>query len=204
MAKDTHEICQICGTELEEPIVWCCRCSTPHHSDCWNYYGECSTYGCQSKKALKRPRPTSNDIIFIGPKSIEGPVYRPRPKKTDGDGFSLPALVFWPAWKYYELIRKRKPLSAFILAFTLYPISAILKSYPLYFFYIMFYGCLASWFYKEKRKQGIKFIEVKVDKEPLLVIDEPKLKRKKRRKKKRKKSKSKRRPHHGLRKRNRR
>jgi hypothetical protein len=39
-------ICQICGEGINEPPVCCYSCNTPHHRECWEYYGACSTYGC--------------------------------------------------------------------------------------------------------------------------------------------------------------
>lgn len=39
-------VCQICGEQIEQETVHCRRCHTPHHRDCWEYYGACSTYGC--------------------------------------------------------------------------------------------------------------------------------------------------------------
>jgi hypothetical protein len=42
--------CQVCGDGIEEEMVVCCRCKTPHHQDCWQYYGACSTYGCQETR----------------------------------------------------------------------------------------------------------------------------------------------------------
>lgn len=44
-------VCQVCGAELGGQRVNCSRCSTPHHADCWEYAGVCSTYGCGSKSA---------------------------------------------------------------------------------------------------------------------------------------------------------
>jgi hypothetical protein len=41
-----HAICQICGESITENPVLCRACKTPHHQDCWVYYGRCSTYGC--------------------------------------------------------------------------------------------------------------------------------------------------------------
>jgi photosystem II stability/assembly factor-like uncharacterized protein len=39
--------CQVCGEEIgPDEVVYCQNCSTPHHLDCWNYVGWCSTYGC--------------------------------------------------------------------------------------------------------------------------------------------------------------
>lgn len=43
-------ICQICGEAIVEDMVFCRRCMTPHHRDCWRYYGACSTYGCHETR----------------------------------------------------------------------------------------------------------------------------------------------------------
>lgn len=43
-------ICNVCGEEMIANIVYCRRCHTPHHRECWKYNGECSTYGCGSAK----------------------------------------------------------------------------------------------------------------------------------------------------------
>jgi len=39
-------MCQVCGDSIESDMIICRRCKTPHHQDCWNYFGRCSTYGC--------------------------------------------------------------------------------------------------------------------------------------------------------------
>ena len=39
-------VCQICGEEIKVAAVLCRACKTPHHRDCWEYYGACSTFGC--------------------------------------------------------------------------------------------------------------------------------------------------------------
>ena len=38
--------CQVCGESIEADLVFCPRCKTPHHRECWQYYGACTTYGC--------------------------------------------------------------------------------------------------------------------------------------------------------------
>ena len=38
--------CCVCCEQLREEVVFCVRCKTPHHHDCWEYSGGCSTYGC--------------------------------------------------------------------------------------------------------------------------------------------------------------
>jgi hypothetical protein len=51
-----HEaICQVCGENIASEMVVCRRCKTPHHQDCWQYYGACSTYGCR-------------ETVFIAPR----------------------------------------------------------------------------------------------------------------------------------------
>lgn len=45
-----HGVCQICGNELVEgqDLKPCPSCDTLHHSDCWDFAGGCSTFGCVS------------------------------------------------------------------------------------------------------------------------------------------------------------
>lgn len=43
-------ICQICGEEITTDMVFCRRCKTPHHLECWQYYGSCAVYGCQEQR----------------------------------------------------------------------------------------------------------------------------------------------------------
>jgi hypothetical protein len=38
--------CPICGDLIEDDLVFCSRCKTPHHRECWNYNGKCATYAC--------------------------------------------------------------------------------------------------------------------------------------------------------------
>lgn len=39
-------LCPVCGNRMEDHPVACPRCATPHHPECWEYFGGCSTYGC--------------------------------------------------------------------------------------------------------------------------------------------------------------
>lgn len=38
--------CRICGELIEDDLVFCRRCKTPHHRECWYYTGVCSLFGC--------------------------------------------------------------------------------------------------------------------------------------------------------------
>ncbi len=55
-------ICRICGEPITHDAAICRRCKTPHHRECWQYYGACSTYGCGETKYVvakkKSPRDT--------------------------------------------------------------------------------------------------------------------------------------------------
>ncbi|WP_254506760.1 RING finger protein [Anatilimnocola floriformis] len=44
--------CQVCGDPLTENVVQCQKCKTPHHLDCWQYFGSCSVYGCGHKRCI--------------------------------------------------------------------------------------------------------------------------------------------------------
>lgn len=51
-----HVVCQICGEPIGKDLVFCCRCKTPHHRDCWQYLGHCSVFGCgEIHFAIPRP-----------------------------------------------------------------------------------------------------------------------------------------------------
>jgi hypothetical protein len=39
--------CQVCNESMETRVVYCGKCRTPHHEECWSYLGQCSTYGCR-------------------------------------------------------------------------------------------------------------------------------------------------------------
>lgn len=39
--------CQVCGEKMVDRVVYCGKCRTPHHEECWSYIGTCSTYGCR-------------------------------------------------------------------------------------------------------------------------------------------------------------
>jgi len=42
--------CQVCGSPLEEAVVRCDICRTPHHRECWLYVGHCTTYACKGRR----------------------------------------------------------------------------------------------------------------------------------------------------------
>jgi len=44
--------CGVCGDRLGGEIVACSRCNTPHHRECWQYGGGCSTYGCGGRECV--------------------------------------------------------------------------------------------------------------------------------------------------------
>jgi len=50
-ADGSSPTCQICGSEIGPEVrVNCRRCGTPHHKDCWEFNGQCSTYACGEKR----------------------------------------------------------------------------------------------------------------------------------------------------------
>lgn len=43
-------LCPVCTNSLVERVVYCDRCRTPQHEECWVYVGQCSTYACKGKR----------------------------------------------------------------------------------------------------------------------------------------------------------
>jgi hypothetical protein len=39
-------LCPVCNSEMGSLRVDCPHCLTPHHAECWQYFGGCTTYGC--------------------------------------------------------------------------------------------------------------------------------------------------------------
>lgn len=55
--SETTVPCQLCGVALEEAEALACGlCAAPHHKDCWEYAGLCSTYGCGGLRAIPYSR----------------------------------------------------------------------------------------------------------------------------------------------------
>lgn len=46
--------CQVCGEPLASNLVYCAACQTPHHRECWEYFGGCSTYACGQKRCVDK------------------------------------------------------------------------------------------------------------------------------------------------------
>ena len=42
--------CLVCGDTIDRQVVKCRQCQTPVHLECWNYIGNCSVFGCGSKR----------------------------------------------------------------------------------------------------------------------------------------------------------
>lgn len=53
--------CPVCCGTITTDLVFCRRCGTPHHLECWQYNSGCSTYACrETRYALPRvARPIS-------------------------------------------------------------------------------------------------------------------------------------------------
>ncbi len=45
-------VCQICSEDITTDMVFCRRCKTPHHVECWEYLGHCAVYGCGEKRCV--------------------------------------------------------------------------------------------------------------------------------------------------------
>jgi hypothetical protein len=43
--------CPVCCQPFVPPVVHCPKCRTPHHPDCWAYWGRCAIFGCRGRGA---------------------------------------------------------------------------------------------------------------------------------------------------------
>ena len=45
--------CRVCGEAIEDDLVVCRDCGTPHHGSCWKYAGKCTVYACGCSKSAQ-------------------------------------------------------------------------------------------------------------------------------------------------------
>ena len=41
--------CPVCGHPVADAALPCPSCRTPHHRECWKYFGGCAIFGCRTK-----------------------------------------------------------------------------------------------------------------------------------------------------------
>lgn len=44
--------CPVCRAALDDRVVQCDSCQSPHHAECWIYEGRCATYACRGKRFI--------------------------------------------------------------------------------------------------------------------------------------------------------
>jgi hypothetical protein len=45
--------CPLCEHALGADVRFCAACATPHHADCWDYFGGCTTYACGGTRGAR-------------------------------------------------------------------------------------------------------------------------------------------------------
>jgi len=43
-------VCPVCGAAITAGKATCVRCRTPHHQECWTYFGACSMFACGERR----------------------------------------------------------------------------------------------------------------------------------------------------------
>lgn len=66
--------CPVCGDTVIDRMVYCRRCKTPHHADCWQFVGACSVYGCGETRSLEPQKART-----VGPARMPAANGQPRP-----------------------------------------------------------------------------------------------------------------------------
>lgn len=59
MENFTGKICPVCKQEFNEldKVTVCPDCGMPHHTDCWEMNGGCSTFGCAQQGTVEAKKP---------------------------------------------------------------------------------------------------------------------------------------------------
>lgn len=78
--------CRVCGTELIGELVACERCQTPHHKDCWEYWGRCATYGCTGLEQPAAGPPVLDEPAVLEVRASGRARYLPRRMLVESHG----------------------------------------------------------------------------------------------------------------------
>lgn len=78
--------CRVCGTELVDGLVTCERCQTPHHKDCWEYWGRCATYGCTGLEQPSAQVPVLDEPAVLEVRASGRARYLPRRAMVEAHG----------------------------------------------------------------------------------------------------------------------
>ena len=61
MSEESAPLCQVCGEAIEDDVIYCTKCATPHHRDCWDWVGHCSTFACGCGRSSSSQREESEE-----------------------------------------------------------------------------------------------------------------------------------------------
>ncbi len=112
--------CPYCQTKIknQNEAVTCLLCRTPHHKDCWNENGGCTTYGCRENPNFK------NNAVDVGNLTInEVEQLQNTPQTTETNPETLTdkvaddKILFEKEFKrrYKENISARRRQNAFVI-----------------------------------------------------------------------------------------
>ena len=132
----------MCGTALTlVSVIYCMRCTTPHHDDCFAYNGRCAVYGCASAEAGGAPLlPDATPVVILEepgetrrmfiPAAPEGGLltavlsYLPLPRRmrmmweVDADTHELARVVRGPLGVNREIVESLELVRAVLVART--------------------------------------------------------------------------------------
>ncbi len=109
--------CQYCGASIEEKPVLCSVCETPHHRDCFEENGKCTTFACETKSFYD---PATKKLVNLGSENprIKSTVRIPPERIRDNlpvriTGFlSLFLFIFmFVPYNCYRVVKSRKNTS---------------------------------------------------------------------------------------------
>ena len=137
--------CPVCRCQIDEEKAICCTsCNVAFHHDCWDYVGQCSTFGCGSKRTA--PFQASADRAVISIDENTRPPFRlatyvegvGRKLPFFGRAYLLPSFIAlagtvastWSIAYLAEFVYFALPLSAIMASFVATLLSQKVKEQP--------------------------------------------------------------------------
>lgn len=78
--------CPVCCGDLDLQVVFCARCATPHHGECWQFTGVCAIYACGSGQFTETEAGPEDELVVL-----DDPETPPRPTPRPTRNLPVPA-----------------------------------------------------------------------------------------------------------------
>ena len=101
-ADTVGKTCPFCQSPLKAgaEVVCCTQCSIPHHRECWDTNGGCTTYGCRGL-----PRNSSGGVAAPRGQAVKSDVqFTDEGRANLSNGIVIFSIILFVVWALFHLL----------------------------------------------------------------------------------------------------